>query len=366
MFEIESVEAIPIRIPMRKTMSFATGSLATLEHVVVRIRSRDDVVGTAEAPSRPMVYGESPASIVAAVRDWFAPALIGKQASDHDTRQQMMRRFEQNHTAKGAVDMACYDLVARTLKIPLVTLLGGAREEVDVAHLLGLGSPEAVADEAREIREAYGIGTFKLKAGMDPDRDTALIVGVRKLLGDEIRITVDCNHGYDPQTAARTLPRWEGQGVAWVEEPCQGLDPTSRGWVARSTSLPLMADESAVDVPQVVEEIRRGDCRFISIKLARGGYSRARQIVQLCQAYDIGTVIGSQGDTDLGALTSAHFQAAHTATAKYAGELSFFLEAEGGILTERPEIVGGKLKLPDGPGHGGEIDEAALRKYRID
>jgi L-alanine-DL-glutamate epimerase-like enolase superfamily enzyme len=136
--------------------------------------------------------------------------------------------------------------------------------------------------------------------------------------------------------------------------------------VARSTSLPLMADESAVDVPQVVEEIRRGDCRFISIKLARGGYSRARQIVQLCQAYDIGTVIGSQGDTDLGALTSAHFQAAHTATAKYAGELSFFLEAEGGILTERPEIVGGKLKLPDGPGHGGEIDEAALRKYRID
>jgi L-alanine-DL-glutamate epimerase-like enolase superfamily enzyme len=151
-----------------------------------------------------------------------------------------------------------------------------------------------------------------------------------------------------------------------VEEPCQGLDPTSRGWVARSTSLPLMADESAIDVPQVVEEIRRGDCRFISIKLARGGYTRARQILNLCQAHDIGTVIGSQGDTDLGTLTAAHFHAAHTATAKYAGELSFFLEAEGGILTERPVISGGKLRLPEGPGHGGEIDEGLLGKYRFD
>lgn len=364
--KIESIEAIPVRIPMRRKVSFATGSLSALEHVVVRVRSADGAVGSAEAPSRPMVYGESTASIVTAVRDWFAPMLAGLEATDVDGRAARMARIEQNHTAKGAVDMACWDLVARTLGLPLCVLLGGSRRPARVAHILGLGAVETVVAEAVEIRERHGIASFKLKAGMDAERDTALIAGVRRDLGDGVAITVDCNHGYDPQTAARTLPRWEELGVAWVEEPCPSPDETARGWVARSTSLPLMADESAVDVPQVVEEIRRGHCRFLSIKTARGGYERSRRIVRLAEAHGIATVIGSQGDTDLGTLTSAHFQAAHSATAKYPGELSFFLEAEGGVLEAPPMIEDGTLALPDGTGHGGTIDEHALKKFRID
>lgn len=364
--KIDSIEAIPVRIPMRRKVSFATGSLTALEHVVVRVRSRDGAVGTAEAPSRPMVYGESAASIVTAVRDWFAPMLEGLEATDLDAREAGMARIEQNHTAKGAVDMSCWDLVARTLGLPLCSLLGGSRKPARVAHILGLGRVETVVAEAVEIRERYGITTFKLKAGIDAERDTALIAGVRRDLGDAVRITVDCNHGYDPQTAAQTLPRWEELGVAWVEEPCPSPDETARGWVARSTSLPLMADESAIDVPQVVEEIRRGHCRFLSIKTARGGYARSQRILRLAEAHGIATVIGSQGDTDLGTLTSAHFQAAHAATAKYPGELSFFLEAEGGVLQAPPVIEDGMLVLPAGAGHGGTLDEAALKRFRID
>jgi L-alanine-DL-glutamate epimerase-like enolase superfamily enzyme len=364
--KIESIEAIPLRIPMRRKVSFATGSLSALEHVIVRVRSTDGVVGTAEAPSRPMVYGESSASIVTAIRDWFGPMLAGLEATDVDARAARMARIEQNHTAKGAVDIACWDLAARTLGLPLCALLGGSRKPARVAHILGLGPVETVVAEAVEIRERYGITTFKLKAGIDAERDTALIAGVRRNLGDDVRITVDCNHGYDPQTAARTLPRWEDLGVAWVEEPCPSPDETARGWVARSTSLPLMADESAIDIPQVVQEIRRGHCRFLSIKTARGGYERSQRIVGLAEAHGIATVIGSRGDTDLGTLTSAHFQAAHAATARYPGELSFFLEAEGGVLEAPPVIMDGTLALPETAGHGGAIDEAALKRFRID
>ena len=179
---IETIEAIPIRIPMRRKVSFATGSLSALEHVVVRVRSKDGAVGTAEAPSRPMVYGELTASIAIAVRDWFAPMLCGLEATDHDARAGRLARVEQNHTAKGAVDMACWDLVARTVGLPLYKLLGGSRTQLAVAHLLGLGPVEKVVEEAVSMREAHGVGTFKLKAGMDPERDTALIAGVRRQL----------------------------------------------------------------------------------------------------------------------------------------------------------------------------------------
>jgi len=244
---IESVEAIPFRIPLRAKVSFASGHLTSLDHVLVRVRSRDGVVGSAEAPARPMVYGESTASIVHAVREWFGPALIGLDARDVAGRRRRLARVEQNPTAKGAVDIACHDLVARTLTMPLRHLLGGVQDRVEVSHILGIGDPQAVADEAIRLRETLGITTFKLKAGLDPSRDTALIETVRHRLGDEVRLTVDCNHGYDPQTAAATLPGWEDFGVAWVEEPCPGevaLGPSS---IARSTALPLMADESATD-----------------------------------------------------------------------------------------------------------------------
>jgi L-alanine-DL-glutamate epimerase-like enolase superfamily enzyme len=363
---IVAVEAIPFRIPLRRKVSFATGHLSALEHVLVRIRSADGVVGTAEAPARPMVYGESPASIVHAVTEWFAPILIGLDAQNVEERHARMAKIEQNPTAKGAVDIAAFDLVARTHGIALRHLLGGGPDEVEVSHILGLGSVEEVADEAVRVREKYGIDTFKLKAGIDAKRDTALINGVRRQLGDSVRITVDCNHGYDVDTAVATVPRWEDANVAWVEEPCPGPDRETRGWVARATRLPLMADESAPDIPEVVEEIRRGHCRFISIKTARGGYSRASRIMTLCEAFGLSTVIGSQGDTDLGSLTSGQFQAAHRGTMQYPGELSFFLEAEGGILVEPSQIADGKLRLPSSPGHGGQIDEDALARFRID
>ncbi|MGF7161000.1 L-alanine-DL-glutamate epimerase-like enolase superfamily enzyme [Rhodoligotrophos appendicifer] len=363
---ITSVEAIPFRIPLRRKVSFATGQLTALEHVLVRVRSADGVVGTAEAPARPMVYGESTSSITHAVREWFAPLLMGLDAHDVESRRTRLSKIEQNATAKGAVDIACHDLVARSVGLPLRYLLGGGADEVEVSHILGLGSVEEVADEAIRIREQHGIATFKLKAGIDAKRDTALIDGVRAKLGDEIRITVDCNHGYDLETAIATVPRWEDAGVAWVEEPCPGPDRETRGHVARATRLPLMADESATDIPQVVEEIRRGHCRFISIKTARGGYARSSRIVALCEAFGLATVIGSQGDTDLGSLTSAQFQAANRATAHYPGELSFYLEAEAGILKNPPKIEGGKLRLPQTPGHGGELDEEALTRFRTD
>lgn len=362
---VDRVEAIPFRIPLKSKVSFASGSLTSLDHVLVRVTSRDGVDGTAEAPARPMVYGESSASIVHAVNEWFGPAIVGLDARDQDARDARFGRVEHNSTAKGAVDIACHDLVARTLGLSMRHLLGGFADSVQVSHILGIGDPEAVAEDAIRLREQHGIGTFKLKAGIDPVRDTELIRVVRRRLGDQVRLTVDCNHGYDPQTAAVTIPAWEEHGIAWVEEPCPGQTAAGVAALALRTRLPLMADESADEVADVATKLGEGNYRFFCVKTARGGYSRNRRIVTLCEAVGAATVVGSQGDTDLGTLTSAQFSAAFSPARHYPAELTFFLEAEGGILTEPPAIVDGALRLPDGPGHGGTIDEDRLARFRI-
>lgn len=364
--KIERVEAIPFRIPLRSKVSFASGNLTSLDHVLVRVHGPDGIVGTGEAPARPMVYGESTASIVRAVEEWFGPAIIGLDARDVDARSGRMARIVHNDTARGAVDIACHDLVARSLGIPLRHMLGGFANEVRLSHILGIGDPAEVAEDALSLRERYGITAFKLKAGLDPARDTTLIREIRKRLGDDVSLSVDCNHGYDPQTAARTIPLWEDHGIAWVEEPCPGETHWGPLSVAARTSIPLMADESAVTPQQVHEKLAGGAYRFICLKTARNGYAANRHILSLCETVGAGAVIGSQGDTDLGALTAAQFAAAHAAIRNYPAELTFFLEAEGGLLGDSPIIRDGKLQLDDTPGHGGEIDEELLNRWRID
>jgi L-Ala-D/L-Glu epimerase / N-acetyl-D-glutamate racemase len=351
---------------MRATVAFATGSLCALDHVLVRVWTEDGACGVAEAPARPMVYGETPQSIVAAIRDHLGPAAEGLDCFDTAKIEQRFRFLEQNPTAKAAVEIALFDLMGQVAGVPCVKLLGAWTDSIEVSHILGLGTPAKVAEQALTDQEKYGFKAFKLKAGLDPIGDTAMIREVRRAIGPDVHLTVDCNHGFDSVTAARVLPSWEEYDITWVEEPCPGTDRLGRARVARDTRLPLMADESAPNVPAVMEEIRRGDCRFISIKTARTGFVQSGRIRDLCGAAGLATVIGSQGDSDLGTYSSLHFGCSHPATANYPAELSFFMETDGGLLTEPPRVVDGRMSCPALPGLGVQIDEDKLARYRLD
>jgi len=103
---IEKVEAIPYKIPYLKPLEFATGVITDVEHVLLRVHTKDGVVGQAEAPSRPYIYGESQASIVAAVNDWFAPSVVGLDIRNVEGVHQKMKWVVHNHTARAAVDLA--------------------------------------------------------------------------------------------------------------------------------------------------------------------------------------------------------------------------------------------------------------------
>ena len=363
--KIAKLEAIPFRMPMRETVKFATGQLSALDHVLVRVHTDEGLVGQAEAPSRPMVYGESAVSIVAAVNDWFAPALCGIDPFAIEQVWARLDRVEHNPTAKAAIDMALHDIIGQATGVPLYRLLGGWSNEVELSHILGLGTAQQVVEQAQRLIAQYGFGTLKLKAGIDPARDTAMVRAVRAAVGPSIRLHVDANHGYSSLVAARTLPQWEPYDIAWVEEPCPGWDVRGRELVAAATSIPLMADESCTTVASVMEEIRRGTCRLISIKNARTGYSQSRKIIDLCEANGLVPVTGSQGDTEIGAITSAHFHAAHRATASGPGELSFFLDTAESLFTEPITIRAGKFVLPDKPGMGLMVDAEKLARYRI-
>src|SRR5690606_40200926 len=110
LMKIVSVTAIPFRIPYRSAFRMATASMPAADHVLVKVTTDEGLVGGAEGPARPMIYGESQRSIVTAGRDWFAPAITGLDPFEIERVWSRLSEVVHNHTAKGALDIALHDL----------------------------------------------------------------------------------------------------------------------------------------------------------------------------------------------------------------------------------------------------------------
>jgi L-alanine-DL-glutamate epimerase-like enolase superfamily enzyme len=363
--KITRVECIPFSLPLRHPVRFAGGTLSLTEHALVRIETDEGLVGIAEAPSRPFFYGESQASMVAALRQWFAPALVGSDPFAIERAWALMNGVEHNNTIKGAVDIALHDLMGQAIGLPCHRMLGGWTDQVPVTHICSYAAPERMAEEALAMRERHGIFCFKLKVGIDPAQDVRMLHALRRALPDAM-LYVDGNSGLSGPDAVRVLDAGYEVGLLWAEEPVHRNDRVGRSFLARHTRVAIMGDESCRTPDEVHRELNDGHVQVVAIKTARTGFRISRDIIAQCAASRVRNVIASQGDSTLGIAAALHFTVAHQATASNPAELAFHLNTESDLLTERIEIRDGLIRVWDRPGLGVVIDPDKLERYRVD
>jgi L-Ala-D/L-Glu epimerase len=365
--KISSVEAVPYAIPYRKPLRFASGEVRAAEHVLVRVRTADGVVGTADAPPRPFTYGETQASVLAAVRDLFAPEVEGLSLLQREVVLARLNRTVGNPVAKAAVDMAIWDALGQSLGVSVSALLGGFTDRMRVAHMVGFAPPAEMVAEAERVRDTYGITTFKVKVGRSPaDADVAACRALREALGPGAELYVDGNRGWTPAEAARAMRGMADLDLAFAEELCPADDVLGRRWLVERCAVPFFADESVARPGEVTRELLAGAATGISIKTSRTGFTVSARLVGLCEGLGADVVIGNQIDTQVGSLCALAFGAAYPATARRAGELSNFLDMADDLLAEPLRIAGGELTVRQGPGLGMTVDEDKLRHYRQD
>ena len=135
----------------------AHGAMSETRHVLVEIETDEGLTGVAEAPSRPFFYGESQRSMVAAIEEWFAPALIGTDPMATGALWRRLDKVEHNLTAKGAIDIALHDIMGKELGVSCRKLLGGSANEVRVTYVCGYSSPSEMAAEAVQMNQRHGI-----------------------------------------------------------------------------------------------------------------------------------------------------------------------------------------------------------------
>ncbi|MFE9322497.1 mandelate racemase/muconate lactonizing enzyme family protein [Nocardia sp. NPDC052278] len=365
--KISKVEAIPFAIPYRKPLRFASGEVTSAEHVLVRVHTDTGLVGTAEAPPRPFTYGETQASIIAIIDDFFAPQLIGQSPLARELIHSRLNRTVGNPTAKSALDMAIWDIIGQSLDVSVTELLGGFTDRVRVAHMVGFGPAAEMVAEAERMRDSFGINTFKVKVGRRPiDQDVEACRALRRALGPDTELYIDGNRGWTAAESVRALGALSDVGLTFAEEPCAADEVFDRRWLVAHSSIPIFADESVSRPAEVVRELFSGAATGISIKTARTGFTYSHRVLSLCESLGVEMVIGNQIDGQIGSLCSLAFAAAFERTSGRAAELSNFLDMTDDLLTEPLQIRDGTMQIRKGPGLGIQIDEDKLTRYRQD
>jgi len=363
--KIISIEAIPFYIPFDSELSlkFAYRISSAAEHVFVRIRTDEGITGIAEAPARPQIYGETQQSIVAAIEKYFAPSLLGSDPFDLEKIHAMMDHLAHNLTAKASIDIAIHDILGKALHLPLFKLLGsGTDRSIPLSWMVGIRGKEEMVRECERFL-SMGIKAFKLKIGLNPKEDVENFKAIRKTVGDEVLLYVDGNQAYSPKVAIKIIREMEEYGLAWVEEPCPVWDYKGREELARSISVPILGDESCFTPRDVLRELELGAVGMVLIKVARTGFYQTRKIIHMCQEKNIPCMVGSQGDSSIGAAASAHV-ASSFKNILFPAECSYHLRMQGDLLKIPLSFSNGTLEIPKGHGLGIEIDESKVEKYR--
>ncbi len=361
---IRQIEAIPVVVPLLHPIKWARGEIRNIDNVIVVVTLTDGTQGIADAPPRPTIYGETQQSIATIIQDHFAPKLKGVDAFDLTGVWAVLDQYAGNPAAKSAIDMAIFDAQAKHLGISCAQLLGGTPKALPVNRRLMLGSNKEMLAEAECMIKQYGFKAWKVKCGIDKKRDIALLRALRKLVGDDHEITIDCNQGYSSQDLLETAPYFEEVNVALIEEPIPARDGAGKRFCAERTRIPISGDDSCMTPDDVLHELKLGGIRSVVIKCARTGYSQSRQVLALAKLFYTPVHNGTQADMQIGCVAAAHFASIYVAP--HAHEFSSFIDARDHVANEDLVIKNGCLQLPAGPGIGMTLDPRKMKKYRVD
>ena len=382
---IDRIEIHVTALPVRVQRIFSSGSYDTgpaerllSKPVLVKIHA-DGVVGCAQI--RPISPGHFVAdtthSVVAAIKEIYGPALIGKSIFDIEAVNEMFdARLANNPAARAVLDIAVRDAMGKATNQPLYNLLGGlCQPRIPLEWSVSMAEETAtmVAESKRAVDE-FGIRVLCLKMA---DRrgwrhDVRNFEAVRKAVGGDVTIGVDPNTGWtlaDALSAIRELGR---MGLGYIEQPVARRDLKGMAEIRRAADgVPVMADEALFTIQDAyaLAEARAVDAYCIKLyKL--GGLTPAKKIAAIAEAANIQLNCGGLAvQSQLEAAAGAHFYASTPASRMMgAAEFVFGLNTVGTdpLVPETEFVVrDGHVEVPRGPGLGISIDEAALKKNTL-
>jgi L-alanine-DL-glutamate epimerase-like enolase superfamily enzyme len=362
---IRRVDAIPVALPLKSVMKMSAETVTAAQNLLVRVEASDGTVGWGEAASAPAMTGDTQGGLVAAVRDLLAPMLVGKDAREwRSLRPVLHRALLGNGGAHSALETAILDLVGRATGKRLIDLVARPRRNaVKPMWLLGNKTAEDDVAEAH-AKQAAGFDFFKLKIGVKPlAKEIAIAYAVREALPDT-PLCADANCGLTLAAARAYAEKTCKAGLMFVEQPLAYDDVEGLRKLARGTKVPIGVDEGIHSFADIVTSAKAG-AGGVSLKLIKlGGITAAVEAGKLCQRLGLSVNIAAKiAESSISSAAALHLACA-VPKVDWGVSLTHFYLAED--IVRRPlALKDGMVALPEGPGLGVEVDEAAVERFRV-
>lgn len=289
---IESIEASAITVPTDQPEADGTARWDSTTIVVVTVTSAG-LTGTG------WTYG--PPACADVVDRELADVVVGRDPMAVTGTWTAMVRSVRNATRAGvvgyaisAVDVACWDLKARLLGVPLIDLFGAVRESVPV---YGSGGFTTYDDERLTSQVAHWVHDLeiprvKIKIGQDrggaEDRDVERVARARAAIGADARLFVDANGAYDAKQAVRVLHACDDANVTWYEEPVSSDDLSGLRLVREAVDADVAAGEYGTDIGYFRRMCAADAVDCLQIDATRcGGYTEWLRAAAVAAAYEV-------------------------------------------------------------------------------
>lgn len=308
-----------------------------------------------------------------AIKD-FEYLLIGEDPCNIEHLWQLMYRstFYRGGpilmSAISAVDQALWDILGKSLSVPVYRLLGGkVRDRIRVYKHVGGDTVEALQRSARAaVQEGFTMvkTSISMKAHIVEttafvDREIERIEALRRAVGKDVDFGIDFHGRISPALAVQLAKGFEPYRPLFIEEPCLPENVDTMVTIARSTTIPVATGERLFTRWGFREVLEKQAASIMQPDLAHcGGISEAKKIATMAETYYAALAPHNPlGPVNLAA--SLHLAA--SAPNFIAQEQITFGE---GILKQPFIVRDGYVDLPTAPGLGIEFDEEAIEQAR--
>jgi len=368
--------------------------------VTLKLTTEDGIHGLGDA-----TLNGRELAVASYLRDHVVPLLIGRDARRiEDTWHYLYkgaywRRGPVTMAAIGAVDVALWDIRAKSVDVPLYELLGGASRDGVLAYSHANGATVEDALEAVAAHRQLGYRAIRIQCGVPALEDVygvarggvpyepakkglpaegpwsselylnfipTLFERAREEFGPELHLLHDVHHRLTPIEAARLGKDLEPHRLLWMEDPTPAEAQESYRTIRRHTTTPIAVGEvfnTIYDCHRLIEEEL---IDYIRMSIAHGGgLTHMRKVASLAELHHVRT--GCHAPTDISPVGIA-------------ATLHFDLSVHNfGIQEHMPHVgitdrvfphdyryADGMLHPGHAPGLGVDIDEALAAEYPYD
>lgn len=370
--KIVDLRATTVTVPLTAPLRHANGAhWGRFVRTIVEVETDDGIVGLGEmggggqsaeaafAGLKPYLVGHDPFRV-----EELRFKLANPTSSLYNNRTQLL----------AAVEFACLDIVGKALGCPVHALLGGrVRDEVEFASYLFFRHPDAetgdgevrtvsqLVEHALDLKARHGFRIHKLKGGVfPPDYELRCYLALAEALpGDRLRY--DPNAALPVHDAIRFGRAIEHLDNDYLEDPTWGLHGMRQ--VRDAVRVPLATNTVVVNFEQLATNVRDPAVDVVLLDTTFwGGIRACVKAAGVCETFQLGVAVHSSGELGVQLATMLHLGAV-LPNLTLAADAHYHHLADDVLTGGKLAYADGRIRVPDGPGLGVELDRDKLARY---